>query len=222
MAKSPVGQTAPRLASPTPASRKPVAATPAARSEPALAAAVQPVPEPPAPAPIPAQPAPTIAKAAPVAAPALPRKVAVIALGEPTYRNFWEGERRAPYSAKIAGLYGETLREAAPGRVELSIDHDSARDLRGLDKALRESAGLCASTRAGTVFIARVEETQTISSVESAYWPELRLTAIACDSGKQYNARDTLSPRRGDGFPFERGMAESMEKFAREYRHLLQ
>jgi len=72
------------------------------------------------------------------------------------------------------------------------------------------------------VFVARVEEPQTISGVESAYWPELRLTAIACESGKQYSARDILVPRRDDGFPFERHMAESMEKFAREYRHLLQ
>jgi hypothetical protein len=187
-----------------------------------MAAAVQPVPVPPAPTPSQAQPAPAIASAAPVAEPAAPRKVAVIALGEPTFRGFWEGERKAAYSAKIAGLYRDTLREAASGRVELSVDPDSVRDLRGLDKALRENPGLCATTRAGTVFVARVEETQTISSVDSAYWPELRLTAIACASGKQYAARGILSPRRDDGFPFERGMAESMEKFARDYRHLLQ
>lgn len=217
-----VRQTVPKTAPSPAALQKPVAAKPAARAAPEQVAAVQPVPVPPAPPRAQPQPAPALAKVPPVAEPAPPRKVAVIALGEPTFRDFWEGERKAAYSAKIAGLYRDALREAASGRVELSINSDIARDLRGLDKALRESPGLCDATRAGTVFVARVEETQTFSRVESAYWPELRLTAIACDSGKQYTVRDTLSPRRDDGFPFEGGMAETMEKFAREYRHLLQ
>jgi hypothetical protein len=159
---------------------------------------------------------------APFPAPAALRKLAVIALGEPTYRNFWGGERRAAYSAKIARVYRDALREVASGSAELSINTDSERDMRRLEKALRETPGLCDATRAAAVFVARVEEPQTISGVESAYWPELRLTAIACESSKQYSARDILVPRRDDSFPFERHMAETMEKFAREYRHLLQ
>jgi hypothetical protein len=227
----------PVAAAEKPATPKPAAPTPATRTvvveKPAIAkpkvpvtapvAVVQPAPAlpTPAPAPAPAQPIAAIAPAAPVPAPAPLRTIAVVALGEPTFRDFWEGERRAPYSAKVAGLYRDILRETASGRVSLSINTD-ARDLRGLDKALRETAGLCDATRAGTVFVARVEETQAISHIDSAYWPELRLTAIACDSGKQYSARAGLSPRQDDGFPFERGMAETMEKFARENRRLLQ
>ena len=168
------------------------------------------------------QPKAAIASVAPTPAPAAPRTIAVIALGEPTFRDFWEGERRAAYSAKVAGIYRDALREAASGRVELSINIDSARDLRRLDKALRETPGLCDTLRTEAVFVARLEEPQSISSVESAYWPELRLTAIACDSGKQTSARANLSPMRDDGFPFERQMAQTMEKFARENRHLLQ
>ena len=61
-----------------------------------------------------------------------------------------------------------------------------------------------------------------ISPAESAYWPELRLTAIACNSGKQTSARANLSPMREDRFPFERNMVETMEKFARDNRNLLQ
>ncbi len=217
-----VPQTSSESSSPPSVAQKPIAAKLAARAEAALAAAVQPAPAPPAPGRSPTQATAAIAKVAPDPETVPPRKVAVIALGEPTFRNFWEGERKAAYSAKIAGLYRDTLREAAAGRIDLNIDHDSVRDLRGLDKALRERTALCDTARGGTVFVARVEETQAISSVDSAYWPELRLIAITCDSGKQYAARDILAPRREDRFPFERGMAESMEKFAREYRHLLQ
>jgi hypothetical protein len=151
-----------------------------------------------------------------------PRKITIVALGEPTFRNFWEGERRATLSAKIAGIYRDALRDAASGRVELNTNTDSERDLRKLDKALRETSALCDSLRSEAVFVARLEENMAISPAESAYWPELRLTAIACNSGKQTSARANLSPMREDRFPFERNMVETMEKFARDNRHLLQ
>ena len=198
-----------------PAPVKPVAAKPQAPVKVALA---QPAPVPPVAAP----PKAAIAMVAPIPAPVAPRKIAIIAVGEPSFRDFWDGERRATLSAKIAGTYRDALREAASGRVELSINTDSERDLRRLEKALRETPGLCDSLRSEAVFVARVEEPQSISHAESAFWPELRLTAIACDSGKQTSARANLSPMREDRFPFERNMAETMEKFARENRHLLQ
>ncbi|MBU1263808.1 MAG: TIR domain-containing protein [Gammaproteobacteria bacterium] len=207
-----------------PAPVKPIIAKPQPSAAPTQAAVAQPAPAPAPPVATAPQPQPkaAIASVAPTPAPAAPRTIAVIALGEPTFRDFWEGERRAAYSAKVAGIYRDALREAASGRVELSINIDSARDLRRLDKALRETPGLCDTLRTEAVFVARLEEPQSISSVESAYWPELRLTAIACDSGKQTSARANLSPMRDDGFPFERQMAQTMEKFARENRRLLQ
>jgi outer membrane biosynthesis protein TonB len=205
-----------------PAPVKPSMAKPEPSAAPTQAAVAQRVPAPPvATAPQP-QPKAAIASVAPTPAPAAPRKIAVIALGEPTFRDFWEGERRASLSAKIAGIYRDALRDAASGRIELSINIDNARDLRRLEKALRETPGLCDTLRTEAVFVARVEEPQSISHAESAFWPELRLTAIACDSGKQTSARVNLSPMREDGFPFERQMAQTMEKFARENRHLLQ
>lgn len=205
-----------------PAPIKPIMAKLEPSAGPTQAAVAQPAPAPPvATAPQP-QPKAAIASLAPTPAPAAPRKIAVIALGEPTFRDFWAGERRASLSAKIAGIYRDALREAASGRIELSINIDNARDLRRLEKALRETPGLCDTLRTEAVFVARVEEPQSFSSVESAFWPELRLTAIACDSGKQTSARVNLSPMRDDGFPFERQMAQTMEKFARENRHLLQ
>ena len=211
---------APKPPAPSPAPLKPVVAKPQA---PARVAVATPTPALPAAVVTPPQPAvAAVAPVAPIAEPVATRKIAIVALGEPTYRNFWEGERRATLSAKIAGAYRDALREAASGRVELSINTDSERDLRKLDKALREPPGLCDSLRSEAVFVARLEETQTISTVESAFWPELRLTAIACNSGKQTSARANLSPMREDRYPFERNMAETMEKFARENRHLLQ
>lgn len=216
-------------------------ATPAATTP---AAPIPETPKPPAPSPVPVKPVvverqavarvavarptpppavvtPPQRAVAPIAEPAVARKIAIIAVGEPTFRNFWEGERRASLSAKIAGTYRDALREAASGPVELSISADSERDLLKLDKALRETPRLCDSLRSEAVFVARLEETLAISTVDSAYWPELRLTAIACNSGRQTRARASLSPMGEDRYPFERNMAQTMQNFARENRQLL-
>lgn len=160
------------------------------------------------------------AETAPAAASA-PGKIAIVASGEPTYRSFWEGENKSAYSAKMARLYGSILSELAPGRIELSINPSGERDMRVLEKMLRDGKRLCESTGSSAVFAATSQETFASSDAESAYWPELRLTAIACDSGKQYVQRGGLSPGQADDFPFEKAMAEAMQKFAREYRHLL-
>jgi hypothetical protein len=103
----------------------------------------------------------------------------------------------------------------------MKIDTSSERDMRVLEKMLRDPKRLCESTGADIVFAVRAQEAFASSDVESAYWPELRQTAIVCNSGRQFDQRNNLSPERIDKFPFEKTMAEAMQKFAREYRHLL-
>lgn len=148
-------------------------------------------------------------------------KVTVIAQGEPTARRFWEGAKKPAYSAMMARLYSDILKESASAPIEMKIDTSGERDMRVLEKMLRDPKRLCESTGADIVLAARVQETFASSSVESAYWPELRQTAIVCNSGRQFDQRNNLSPERIDKFPFEKTMAEAMQKFAREYRHLL-
>jgi hypothetical protein len=150
-----------------------------------------------------------------------PGKVTVIAQGEPTSRRFWEGENKPAYSAKMARLYSSILKESASGSIELSINTGSEHEMRVLEKMLRDTKRLCESTGSAIVFAATAQQAFASSQVESAYWPELRLTAIVCNSGKRYEQRNDLSPRQPDEFPFEKAMAEAMQKFAQEYRHLL-
>lgn len=148
-------------------------------------------------------------------------KVTVIVQGEPTARRFWEGVKKPAYSAMMARLYSDILKESASAPIEMKIDTSSERDMRVLEKMLRDPKRLCESTGADIVLAARAQEAFASSSVESAYWPELRQTAIVCNSGRQFDQRNNLSPERIDKFPFEKTMAEAMQKFAREYRHLL-
>jgi len=148
-------------------------------------------------------------------------KVTVIAQGEPTTRKFWESVKKPDYSKRMAYLYSGILKESASGAIEQTINSYSEREVRVLEKMLRDPRRLCESTGSDIIFAARAQETFASSDVESAYWPELRQTAIDCKSGEQYVQRNTLSPERTDKFPFEKAMTEAMQKFAREYRHLL-
>jgi beta-lactam-binding protein with PASTA domain len=160
------------------------------------------------------------AETGPVATPA-PGKITVIAQGEPTSRRSWEGVKKPAYSAQMARLYSGILKESASGSIEQTINTYSEHEMRVLEKMLRDPKRLCESTGSDIVFAARIQETYANSELESAYWPELRQTAIVCNSGKQYEQRNNLSPGRTDQFPFETGMTNAMQTFAKEHRQLL-
>jgi hypothetical protein len=175
-----------------------------------------------------ARPAPTPAVTAeePVAAspsadakPARPT-LAYAALGLPVNRSFWSGETRASYTRRLHA----SLQQA--GREVLRMD------ARGLD--LGETAfdtwwnessqhprsrELCAATQAPLALLsARVETPTTISSVESAYWPELKLRLFVCANQRLYRQQKTLAPQNDDAWPFAAELNGEIERFLRAYR----
>ena len=189
----------------------------AAAGEPPATVAISPAPadkpRPPAQEPTPA------ATAAPPAA-KLP-KVAVYTLGVPTRRAFWNREEGPGYSARMAALLRETLSEQSRRNLRLATGpHGEAVEalFAGKPEALREA---CDSTGAGVLFAAMAREGFSISTAESAFWPELRLVAIACDGGERHERGANLSPRREEAFPFAEDMARAMTGFVRENLHLL-
>ena len=193
------------------------AAPKAAAGEASVKVAINPAPadkpRPPAQEPTPA------ATAAPPAA-KLP-KVAVYTLGVPTRRAFWNREEGPGYSARMAALLRETLSEQSRRNLRLATGHhgEAVEALfAGKPEALREA---CDSTGAGVLFAAMAREGFSISTAESAFGPELRLVAIACDDGERHERGANLSPRREEAFPFAEDMARAMTGFVRENLHLL-
>ena len=185
----------------------------AAAGEPPATVAISPAP---ADKPRPPAQEPT---AAPPAA-KLPR-VAVYTLGVPTRRAFWNREEGPGYSARMAALLRETLSEQSRRNLRLATGpHGEAVEalFAGKPEALREA---CDSTGAGVLFAAMAREGFSISTAESAFWPELRLVAIACDGGERHERGANLSPRRDEAFPFAEDMARAMTGFVRENLHLL-
>lgn len=192
----------PRIAAAPSTVRKPVAADrPAIVPTPAATV----VPEMPAPSPAARSARPTLAYAG---------------LGLPGNHSFWSGETRASYTRRVHS----SLQQA--GRDVLHMD------TRGLDLNQTEfdawwnesrqhprSRELCAAPHAPRALLsARAETPVTISNVESAYWPELRLRLFDCANQHFYQQQKTLSPQNDEAWPFASEFNSEVERFLRTYR----
>jgi uncharacterized protein YjeT (DUF2065 family) len=193
------------------------AATPRPADSPAPAAA--------RPAAIPPVAAPPEAAAGPVAAarPARP-VVAYAALGLPTYRSFWSGETRASYTQKIDAALQQAGRELLRAEPRgLHLDQAEFDVWWNESNQRTRSRALChASPAPAALLSVRVEAPATISSVESAHWPELKLRLFVCATERIYRQQKTLAPQNDDAWPFATEFNSEIERFLRAYRGDLQ
>lgn len=148
------------------------------------------------------------------------RMIAVLARGEPTRRDFWEGEASQTYSLKMVQLFATVLQDHL-GATIVTTRPEGEWLGSLLDGAAAQWRRACESTGAQIVYVALARESFAISPTDSAYWPELRLGLLACHRDGLKVTRHNLSPRRGDDFPFAREMGEAMQSFVRDTRHLL-
>ena len=164
-----------------------------------------------------------VAAAAPLppVAPVNALKIAIVVMGETTSRSFWSRERVPAYSAKMAGLYDGTLHQQARGRIDVARN-DGALAKPILDGSPKAAQQVCDSSGAAVIFVAHAQQAFSLSQIESAYFPELRLGAIACASGKRLVSSYNLSPRNDDAFPFSQDMSRAMTDFVREKLPLVQ
>lgn len=224
---------------PTPAATVPPARAPAQSAVTPSSASARPVPAAKPRAAIPETaaktPAPRVVIARPAAAPAATVQpeaatppaaarpvrpmLAFAALGLPISRSFWGGETRASYTQRM----NLALQQA--GREVLRMN------TRGLELGQTEfntwwnesgqyprSRELCDSSPAPHALLsARVESPTTSSSVESAYWPELKMRLYVCASQQMYRQQKTLSPQNDDGWPFATELNSEIERFLRTH-----
>ncbi|MBI3433081.1 MAG: hypothetical protein HY018_12825 [Hydrogenophilales bacterium] len=142
------------------------------------------------------------------------------ALGLPGHRSFWSGETRTRYTQRMHAALQQggrdvlrmNLRALELGQAEFdawwneSEQHPRSREL-------------CAAAPAPLALLsARVETPTTLSAIESAYWPELRLRLFVCASQRIYRQQKTLSPQNDDAWPFAIELNSEIERFLRTYR----
>lgn len=195
-------------------------------------AAFKPVPMPakPLPAPTPQMPvtvsprpgtpldasAPVVATSPAVSASPAPAYY-VAALGTPNrWKDFWAGESsEADYSRKIAERGAERIRRIVTGaQVTLVSDASTVTTLmdNATTRARRCEAG---GYRALVVFTVRQPDV-VISTVDSAYWPELHLLVHDCQDTAAQRDRKQLAPRGGERFPFESDLTATLDRVLRD------
>ena len=161
----------------------------------------------------------TVSPPATATRPARPTLV-YAAMGLPTRRTFWSGETRASYTRQMQASLQQAGREVLrmnTRELELSQgEFDSWLNESGQHPRSRE---LCAASPAPRALLAaRVETPVVYSSIESAFWPELRLRLFVCASQRIYRQQKTLSPQNGDTWPFATEFNSEIERFLRTYR----
>lgn len=203
----------------------------AARTPPASAAvaeaarpAVKPPPAKKPAAPQAAAPSPaTLAAAAKPPSASTPARPPLVyaALGLPISRDFWNGETRASYTARMHDVLQQAGRDVLrmdPRSLQLG---EKAFDAWWNESNARpKSRELCAASPAPAALLsARVETPTTISSVESAYWPELRLRLYVCATQRIHRQQKSLAPQNDDTWPFSVELNNEVERFLRSTRN---
>ena len=166
--------------------------------------------------PAPEEPAATPSVTAKLARPTL----AYAALGLPISRSFWSGETPAGYTRRMNSILQQAGRDVLRmdargielGQAEFDAWWDEPRQYP-------RSRELCAGPNSPRALLAaRVETPTTISSVDSAYWPELKLRLFVCANQKLYRQQKTLAPQNNDAWPFATELSSEIERFMRTYR----
>ncbi len=81
---------------------------------------------------------------------------------------------------------------------------------------------LCRQVGAERLLLADLEIPFALSDIDSAYWPDLRLNLVDCDTGrKKKKIKNHLNPTVRDRFPFQQAIREVATDFLDDYRHLV-
>ena len=84
----------------------------------------------------------------------------------------------------------------------------------------RRRALVLAGGRTARVLLADVSILPAASSVASAYWPEVRFTAINCGDGRLHSSR-RLEPQRADRFEYQKDFAQRAHDFVASQGYFL-
>lgn len=205
---TPIAKT-PQVVKPKPAIAQPVVkAAPAVAPEAAAVPPAKPaIVEPPAAPPVAAKPAHPI--------------MAFAAMGLPTSRSFWSGETRAGYTQRMHVILQQSGRDILRMDTRnLDLEQKAFDAWWNESNAHPRSRELCAAAPTPRALLsARVETPTSISTVESAFWPELKLRLFVCANQRIYRQQKTLAPNNDDAWPFETELNAETERFMRTYRN---
>ncbi|WP_177421156.1 hypothetical protein [endosymbiont of Lamellibrachia barhami] len=106
---------------------------------------------------------------------------------------------------------------------EAEIKQQEVKTLRQMLKTTDQPyLALCRQIGAERLLLADLEIPFALSDIDSAYWPDLRLNLVDCDTGrKKKKSKNHLNPTVRDRFPFQQAIKEVATDFLDDYRHLV-
>ncbi|MBL3528356.1 MAG: hypothetical protein JMN27_12335 [gamma proteobacterium endosymbiont of Lamellibrachia anaximandri] len=106
---------------------------------------------------------------------------------------------------------------------EAEIKQQEVKTLRQrLKKTNQPYLALCRQIGAERLLLADLEIPFALSDIDSAYWPDLRLNLVDCETGrKKKKIKNHLNPTVRDRFPFQQAIKEVAADFLDDYRHLV-
>ncbi len=106
---------------------------------------------------------------------------------------------------------------------EAEIKQQEVKTLRQMLKTTDQPyQALCRQIGAERLLLADLEIPFALSDIDSAYWPDLRLNLVDCDTGrKKKKSKNHLNPTVRDRFPFQQAIKEVAAEFLDDYRHLV-
>ncbi|MEG7523686.1 MAG: hypothetical protein M3H12_11375, partial [Chromatiales bacterium] len=106
---------------------------------------------------------------------------------------------------------------------EAEIKQQEVKTLRQMLKTTDQPyLALCRQIGAERLLLADLQIPFALSDIDSAYWPDLRLNLVDCDTGrKKKKSKNHLNPTVRDRFPFQQAIREVATDFLDDYRHLV-
>ncbi len=159
--------------------------------------------------------------AIPVPAPA-PKMMLVLVQADVSYEAGIRDETPNSYANKIAAELAARVEQQidAPLRIK-SMARDQLRSqLRGGKQAYRQ---LCRSHQSDLLLLGDLEVPFGWSDIESAYWPDLTLHLVNCDSTRNRKRKHAhLNPAHNDRFPFQVELSRYTNEFLADNRSMLE
>lgn len=148
------------------------------------------------------------------APPVLPRLM--ILTEAMNYEGETDGSLRSKLHRELRTAVGDTLADA----IRLDLQNPG---FRGILRT-GDWTSLCKRTQADHLLLADLTPVEVESfGIESANWPNMRYTAVACATGRVGRSGwIRMEPTVGDHFPLQQSVAGSARAFIRTNRHLLQ
>ena len=143
--------------------------------------------------------------------------IAVAGLVLPSSHSFWGRETSDSYAPRVNAALQQGASEVLNMKVHrLELKQTEFKAWWHEAEHRPHSQALCAASPAPDALLSAYAGTPSgYSTVESAFWPELKLRLFICKNQRTFHQHKTLAPQNSDKWPFSTELTSEIERFVR-------